>query len=78
MTLWDDDEFYNQEHESNSMRSLGCTDCSRSFGKNSPFVHHMTDGGFGGPWCIQCAVTKFGFGEPDPNKNFHFHDVGEP
>jgi hypothetical protein len=57
-----------------SWRDLGCSDCGKDFAKNAPFVHHETDGSLGGPWCIECAFTKYGFGGPDPNRNFVIHE----
>ena len=57
------------------LRELGCSDCSKPFG-NAPFVHHETDGGFGGPYCMRCAVA-LGFGKPGPHQKFVFHDSGE-
>ena len=58
-------------------RELGCSECSRDFEKDAPFVHHETDGSVGGPWCIKCAVEKYGFGGRDPNHHFIIHDADE-
>ena len=63
------------EPRGQTLREMGCANCGTSFG-NAPFVHHETDGGFGGPWCIPCAV-EYGFGKSGPYQTFVFHDVGE-
>lgn len=64
-----------QPGKSYTLRELGCSECGQDFA-DRPFVHHETDG-FGGPWCLKCAVEKYDFGKSDPSKHFYFHDVGE-
>ena len=59
-------------------RELGCTECNKPFPEGMPFVHHESDGGIGGPWCLHCAVNKFGFGSYHPSDNFVFHPADEP
>ena len=56
------------------MASGGCYECGEEIEQSAPFVHQMTEDldCIGGPWCIKCAV-KYGFGEGDPKRKFHFH-----
>jgi hypothetical protein len=60
-----------------SWRELGCSECGKAFEKKAPLVHHETDGSVGGPWCMKCAVSKYGFGSSDPNYNFAIHGADE-
>jgi hypothetical protein len=54
-------------------RAHGCSECREAFAESAPFVTHETDSSIGGPWCIECAVNKYGFGGPDPNHDFIIH-----
>lgn len=58
-------------------RQMGCSECGNDLPYGTPFVHHETDGSWGGPWCMRCAIEKFDFGRANLEDNFIYHPPQE-